>query len=138
MFRDVSQASKAPGLSEFVNQLGRIAEREGDLATAQELLVEGLDLANERGNVVGIAESLVALGDLLLQKGHVERAGNVLGAVVQLCASHGTVLPRSAESERARLDLAVEELLGQEAKARAIETGSSLAPDQIVALASFT
>ncbi len=144
MFRSASQPSRSPspdqlqgrGLSEFVNQLGRAAGKDGDLTAAQGLLTEGFDLASQRGNVVGIAESLIALGSLNLQRGNAINAAMLLGAVHALCESHNTALPRVAESERLALVSAVEQLLGPESYAAALEEGAPLLPHEIVELAS--
>ncbi len=125
----------ARGISEFVNQLGSIAEKEGDVAAAHELLNEGFDLANQRGNIIGIAESLISLGYLSLQREDVVRAAQLLGAVSAMCADHQTVLSRAAESGRRGLEEEVTGQLGLDASEAAQEAGAALTPDDVVKLA---
>jgi predicted ATPase/DNA-binding SARP family transcriptional activator len=143
LFRDAKRTMSAQGpgrvpargISEFVNQLGSIAEREGDIAAAHELLNEGFDLANQRGNIIGIAESLISLGYLSLQRGSAVCAGQLLGAVGAMCVTHQTVLSRAAESGRRGLEGEVTGLLGLDASEAAQRAGAALAPNEVVELA---
>ncbi len=143
LFRGAIHSASAPGvgrvpargLSEFVNQLGSIAEKEGDVTAAHELLNEGFGLASQRGNIIGIAESLVSLGFLNLQQGNATVAAQLLGAVRAMCDGNQTVLSRAAESGRRSLEEAVTSALGLDACEAAERAGESLSPDAVVKLA---
>jgi non-specific serine/threonine protein kinase len=145
LFREASRTSKGSGRthlharehSEVLTELGVVAGHQGDFEGAEEFLAEGLDLASQRGNVVGMTESLVALASLIFQRGDFERAAMILGATQRLCERNDTVLPHAVEAERMMLSRSLGEALDPQMFAAALESGAALKnTDQVVDLAS--
>ena len=145
LFREASRTSKGSGRthlharehSEVLTELGVVAGHQGDFEGAEEFLAEGLDLASQRGNVVGMTESLVALASLIFQRGDFERAAMILGATQRLCERNDTVLPHAVEAERTMLSRSLGEALDPQTLVAALESGAALkSTDQVVDLAS--
>lgn len=78
------RAGARVGIADTLGNLGLIAFQRGDLARADELFGESLQLQRELGNVLGLANALCNVGIAAFQRGDLERVRPLLDEALTL------------------------------------------------------
>lgn len=130
LIRSLGGHRQAEAFSLF--HLGRIARLEGDHAAARSRHAKGLRLFREAGDRRGIGYSLAGLAALAAAAGDGERAARLSGAVASLEEVLGSFLEAPLQIEYDRALAGVEQALGEDDFAAAVEEGRTLGLEEAI------
>ena len=114
-------------------KLARIRLRQGDLANARALAIEGLEAARQLGVADLTKAGMEVAAGLLAADGDDRTAAILLGSAVEIRRRHGFM--DDTRSERGNLEGEVRDRLGEKAYRELIEEGAYDSIDNVVALA---
>jgi predicted ATPase/Tfp pilus assembly protein PilF len=115
-----------------LEQMGILAYQENNFAAAHLRLTESLSLRQKLGAKREIAFTLEHLARLLVSQQQRERAGQLLGAAMQLRADTGCPIPPNEQNAYKELTAQIRSALGETAFAEALEAGRTLTPEEYV------
>lgn len=122
----------------ILENMGRLARRQGDLAQAKRHLRESLRLRGQHGDRSGLAKTLLDLAIVLHAEDEPFLAAQLLAASTTFQESVGVPLSSIEQSEYERVQTDLRAILDAEAFARQWDAGAGLSAEQVDALLSET